>query len=256
MPYPLRGMRVIITVLWLAAIDTIVMLALYLQSVRGGDARHPRTARSARISCRPLRRCASAMWRRARGGAEDSPGSDGSQMFCRTFLRQHARNSGSSGVSRGARYLGWSRFCCPSSWLSSSPSDQTPELILEVLLLVAFTPPFMAAFVAATTARSGATTSDAHGLSPFIATRPLTNGSLIAARMKAMIRSALAAWMLVLVATPLALRLSGAAPVVMERVHRFIEVMGMPRAIAILLWDWRYSSRRRGSSSCRVSTSA
>src|SRR5207245_8187823 len=28
MPYPLRGLRVIITVVWLAAIDTVVMVAL------------------------------------------------------------------------------------------------------------------------------------------------------------------------------------------------------------------------------------
>jgi hypothetical protein len=115
------------------------------------------------------------------------------------------------------------------------PFRHTPELIFEVLLFVAFTPPFMAAFVAATAARPGATASDAYGMTPFIATRPLTNGSLIAAKMKAMIWSTLAAWMLVLVATPLALRFSGAGPVVIERAYRLVEVMGMPRAIAILL---------------------
>jgi hypothetical protein len=113
--------------------------------------------------------------------------------------------------------------------------SHTPELIYEVLLFVVFTPPFMAAFVAATAAKSGATTSDSYGVTPFIATRPLTNGSLIAAKMKAMIWSTLAAWMLVFVATPLALRFSGAAPVVIERAYRFVEVMGMPRAIAIVL---------------------
>jgi len=113
--------------------------------------------------------------------------------------------------------------------------SHTPELIFEVLLFVLFTPPFMAAFVAATAGKSGATISDAYGVTPFIAARPLTNGSLIAAKMKAMIWSTLAAWMLVLVATPLALKFSGAATVVIERAHRFVEVMGMPRAIAIVL---------------------
>jgi hypothetical protein len=77
--------------------------------------------------------------------------------------------------------------------------------------------------------------NDGYGVTPFIATRPLTNGSLIAAKMKAMIWSAFAAWTLVLVATPIALKFSGAAPVVIERAHRLVEVMGMPRAIAILL---------------------
>src|SRR5213596_497656 len=65
--------------------------------------------------------------------------------------------------------------------------------------------------------------------------RPPRNGALIGAKMKAMIWSALAAWMLVLAAIPLALRFSGAAPVVIERAHRFVDVMGMPRAIAIVL---------------------
>src|SRR5947208_14986895 len=32
MPYPLRGLRVIITVLWLAAIDAVIMLAINLKA--------------------------------------------------------------------------------------------------------------------------------------------------------------------------------------------------------------------------------
>ncbi|MCU1229156.1 MAG: hypothetical protein JWO97_2040, partial [Acidobacteria bacterium] len=111
------------------------------------------------------------------------------------------------------------------------PFSHTPELIFEVLLFVMFTPPFMAAFVAATGAKSS---GDTDGLTPFLAARPLTNGALIAARMKAMMWSTLAAWSLVLVAAPIALRLSGAAPVVIERMHRFVEVMELPRAIAIV----------------------
>src|SRR2546423_10289586 len=51
------------------------------------------------------------------------------------------------------------------------PFSHTPELIFEVLLLVVFTPPFMAAFVAATAAKSGATISDSYGMTPFVATR-------------------------------------------------------------------------------------
>src|SRR5437762_12829338 len=42
--------------------------------------------------------------------------------------------------------------------------SNTPDLIYEVLLFVAFTPPFMAAFVAATAAKSRATTSDGYGV--------------------------------------------------------------------------------------------
>jgi hypothetical protein len=233
MPYPLRGLRVIITVLWLVAIDTIVMLALYLKASEAVMlailAPHvPLAYLAARSAVARARRGDVPEWRGrfARAG--------------RTRPRDHFPSS-----ARAQLWFEWRQYgrslpgliaiLLPFELALLFPFSHTPELIFEVLLLVAFTPPFMAAFVAATAARSGATTSDAHGLSPFIATRPMTNGSLIAAKMKAMIRSALAAWMLVLIATPLALKFSGAAPVVIERAHRLVEVMGMPRAIAILL---------------------
>ena len=68
-----------------------------------------------------------------------------------------------------------------------------------------------------------------------IATRPLTNASLIAAKLKATICSTLAAWLLVLIATPLALRLSGTSIMVMDWMHQLIEIVGAPRAIAMVL---------------------
>jgi hypothetical protein len=108
---------------------------------------------------------------------------------------------------------------------------QTPSIVFETLFLVLLTPPIMAAFVAATAGKSG----DSYGVTPLIATRPLTNASLIAVKLKATMGSTLAAWLLVLVAIPLALRLSGAAPLVIERAHRLVEALGMPRAVAIVL---------------------
>jgi hypothetical protein len=109
--------------------------------------------------------------------------------------------------------------------------SQTPAIVFETLFVVLFTPPFMAAFVAATVSKSG----DSHGVTPLIATRPLTNASLIAAKLKAAMGSTLATWLLVLVAIPLALRLSGTAPLVIERAHRLVEAFGMPRSAAIVL---------------------
>src|SRR5439155_26745811 len=103
--------------------------------------------------------------------------------------------------------------------------SDTPVLVVETLLFVLFTPPFMAAFVAATVSKS----------TPFTATRPLTSASLIAAKLRATIWSTLATWLLVLVAIPFALRLSGTAPVVIEWGHRLIEAVGRPRAVAIVL---------------------
>src|SRR5207244_12163804 len=73
------------------------------------------------------------------------------------------------------------------------------------------------------------------GVTPFIATRPLTSASLVAAKLKAATGSTLAAWMLVLVAVPIALKLSGTSPMVIEWNRQLIEAVGTPRAAAIVL---------------------
>ena len=56
---------------------------------------------------------------------------------------------------------------------------------------VLLTPPIMAAFVAATVSRSSPDGSDSYELTPFMATRPLSSASLIAAKLKATIPSTL-----------------------------------------------------------------
>ena len=238
MPYPLRGLRVIITVLWLAMIDAVVMVALNFKA--------PETVMLAILA--PHVPLAYFTARFAVGRARCGEVPDWRGRFARVGRTADALPRPRDHFPSPARaqlWFEWRQYGRSLPWLVAIllPFElallfvfsHTPELIFEVLLFVVFTPPFMAAFVAATAAKSGATISDAYGVTPFIATRPLTNGSLIAAKMKAMIWSALAAWMLVLVATPLALKFSGAAPVVIERAHRLVEVVGMPRAIAILL---------------------
>lgn len=108
-------------------------------------------------------------------------------------------------------------------------------LVFEVLFIVLLTPPFMATFAAATVSKSSAGASASYGVTPFIATRPLTNGDLIVAKLKMTIRATLAAWLLVLLAILLALKLSGTLPIVLERWSRLSEVVGAPRAVVALL---------------------
>jgi hypothetical protein len=93
----------------------------------------------------------------------------------------------------------------------------------------------MAAFVAATVSKANPDGSDAHSLTPFTATRPLSSVALIAAKLKATIWSAVAAWLLVIVAIPIAVRLSGTLPLVIEWMHRLVEIAGRPRAIVFAL---------------------
>jgi hypothetical protein len=102
----------------------------------------------------------------------------------------------------------------------------TPVLVAETLVLALTTPIFMAMFVAATVRRPH---------TPFTSIRPMSSASLIGAKLRAMMRSTLMTWLLVLAAIPPALRLSGTWPLVAERARRLAEVTGTPRAVAIAL---------------------
>src|SRR5207302_1306023 len=77
--------------------------------------------------------------------------------------------------------------------------------------------------------------SDSYGVSPFIATRPVTSAQLIAAKLQMAMGSTLAAWLLVLVITPLALQWSGTWSLVMDRVQRMNDAIGTPRAVVFVL---------------------
>ena len=111
----------------------------------------------------------------------------------------------------------------------------TPVLVFETLCAVLFTPPFMAVFVAATVSKPNLNGSDSYGVTPFIATRPLTSVSLVNAKLKVAIWSTLATWLLVIVTIPLALRISGTSPMVIDWTQKLVEAVGTPRAVVIVL---------------------
>jgi hypothetical protein len=72
-------------------------------------------------------------------------------------------------------------------------------------------------------------------MTPFVARRPVSGNFLIAAKLKVAFASTAAAWAMVVIATPLALRFSGAMPVVGELIDRFIEIFGAARSLFVLL---------------------
>ena len=111
----------------------------------------------------------------------------------------------------------------------------TPWRVFGSLAVVLLTPPIMAVFVAANVSRSSADGSDSYEMTPFMATRPLSSTSLVAAKLAATIRSTVVTWLLVLVAVLLALRLSGASSAVADGALDVIEIAGMPRAVALAL---------------------
>ena len=238
MPYALPGLRVIVTVLWLALIDAVVMVALEYKA--------PEPVMLAILAPHvPLAYLAArfAVARARRGDVPDWRG-----VFA--WLGKIAgvlprRRDHFSSPARAQVWFEWQRhgrslpalvgILLPFELALLFVFSKTPVIVFETLVGVLLTPLFLAAFVAATVSKSNSDGSDSYGVTPFIATRPLTSASLIAAKLKVTIGSTLATWLLVLVAIPLALRLSSTSPTVIEWIRQLIEAVGMPRAVAFLL---------------------
>lgn len=234
--YPLRGLRVIVTVLWLVVIDAVVMVALELKA--------PEPVMLAilapHVPLAYLVACLSVA--RARRG--DVP--DWGKAFARLgrvadVLRR--RRGGFSSPAHAQAWLEWRRYgrSLPALVVILLPFELallfvfrgTPAIVVETLLGVLLTPPFMAAFVAPMAGKSDHPGRDSYGVTPFIATRPMTSASLVAAKLKAALWSTLAAWLPILVAIPIALKWSGTSPMVLEWKRQLIEAVGTPRAVAI-----------------------
>ena len=233
MPYGLPGLRVIVTVLWLAVIDTIVLLALSFDV--------PETVMVAGLT--PLVPLAYLVARFAVGRARrgDVPDWRGLIRGLIARLEQIAvlprRRGHFASPARAQAWFEWQRhgrslpalvgMLLPFELALLFIPGNTAAFVFLILLGVLLTPPFMAVFAAATVGQAN--------LTPFNATRPLTSAALIAAKLKATIWSTLAAWLVVIVAIPLALHLSDTGPMVLERARRVVEAMGMPRAVVALL---------------------
>ncbi len=236
MPYPLRGLRVVVTVSWLAAIAFVALLALELEARETVMlvllAPHlPLAFLVARFAVARARSGSLPDWRQVPAAFD--------------LARRRDRGSRPWTSPAGAQlWLEWRRHgrSLPTLVASVLPFElclffvfrDTPALVLTALAAVLLTPPVLAAFVAAAVHRSSPKASDDYELTPFIAARPLTSAALIGAKLKATILSTLAAWLLVFAAIPLALGLSDNTAVVVDAAHRVVDFVGMPRAAAIV----------------------
>jgi hypothetical protein len=238
MPYGLPGARVVVAVLCLATIDSVVLLALRFQArepvmLAIAAPQVPLAYLAAWFAVARARRGVVPDWR----GAFTWPG--------RIIRFPGGRVAAFATPARAQAWFEWRRhgwslpalvglvlpFELAVLWLAVN----APVLVFTILLCVLLTPPFMAGFVAATVRKPDAGSRDGYGLTPFLATRPLSSLSLIAAKLRMTIWSTLAAWLLVLVAAPLALSWSKTWPVVLDRWHRTVQVMGAQRAAVLLL---------------------
>jgi hypothetical protein len=236
MPYGLPGLRVIVAVLWLAAIDSLVLLAVHFNT------REP-VMLAILAPHVPLAYLA-ARFAVARARRGDLPDWRGRFTPLGIAAARSSRRDRFASPARAQVWFEWRRhgrslpalvgILLPFELALLFVAGDTPKLVFVILLGVLLTPPFMASFVAATVAKSNPYGSDSYGLTPFIATRPMNNAQLVAAKLKATIWSTLAAWLLVLVAIPLALHLSGNGPMVIDRFRRF-ERIGALRVTVMLL---------------------
>lgn len=237
MPYGLPWLRPIVTVLTLSVMEGVVLVALEHKTPEWLMAAGlvPQLALAYLVAREGITRA-------RRGAVPDW--SDAFARLGRIADRLPRRPSPFTSAARAQAWLERRRYgrSLPAAVAMILPFElgllfilrKTPALVLETLFLVLLTPPFMAVFAAASVRKSNPEGADSYGLTPFLATRPLSSASLVAARLKVTIWSTLVAWLLVLVAVPLALKLSGAWPVVIERAHRLTEVVGTPRAVAIV----------------------
>jgi len=238
MPYGLPGLRVIVAVLCLAALDTVVLLAIHYKAterlmVAILAPQIPLAYLAARFAVARARRGDVPDWRGmfARLGqiAEDLPRRrDRFPSPARAQLWFEWRRHGRSLPALVGILL---PFELALLWLAKD----APAFVFEILFLAFITPPFMAAFTAWTVSQPNPQVRDSWGVPPFIATRPLTSAELIAAKLKMAMWSTLAAWLLVLVAMPLALEWSGTWSVVTERARRMNDAIGTPRAATVVL---------------------
>lgn len=238
MPYGLRGVRVIVVVLWLTVIDIIVLLAIHLNAsewmmVAGLVPQLPLAYLAARYAVARARRGDVPDWARA----SERTGRVASTPARR---REHFRSP-----AQAQMWFEWRRhglslpvlvaILLPFELALLFAGTDAPMLVLIILIGVLLTPPFMAVFTAASVRKTNPYASDSLVVTPFLATRPLTSAALIAAKLKAMMLSTLAAWLLVVIAIPVALVWSDTWPMVSDRARAVSGLIGPTRAVVILL---------------------
>src|SRR6266516_4738972 len=238
MPYPLPGLRIIVTVLWLGTIDTIALVAVHFnahESLMLGilAPQIPLAYVVARFAVARARRGDVPDWRSAFGSLAES--AHVSSRRRRHFASPASAQSWFEWRRYGGSLPGWVAILLPFELLLFWAAGDSTSLVSTILAVVLLTPPFVATFAAAPVSDSGSSASESYGMPPFIATRPLTNAELVAAKLKMAIWSTIVAWLVVLITLPLALKLSGTSVLVLDRWHRLRDIMGTPRAAVLLL---------------------
>jgi hypothetical protein len=231
MPYPFRGMRIVVSIGLLVSIDVVVFTAL---------ATKPKESTMLLLLAPfvPLAYLAatSAVGRARRGEVPDW--GVGKRSAPRSVERRDFQSA-----ARAQLWFEWRQFgrSLPLLVAAVLPAGlsllflfrETPAIIVEIVVTSLFVPPFMAIFVAATAGKSSANASESYGITPFVATRPIEDRTLVVAKWKAALLSTLAGWVIVAVAVPVALLWSGTTQPLIDIARNVDTALGRPRAIIL-----------------------
>jgi hypothetical protein len=238
MAYPVPGLRMIVAVLLLVAVGTVGIVAVELKPpeslmVAVFAPQLPLAFFAARAAIVWARRGDVPDWRRA--FARLGQASDALFRSHRSFPSPIRAQVWYEWRHHGRSLPTWVGILLPFELALLFLAGKTSVFVLLTLLGVLLTPPVLAAFVAATVHRASPLGSDANGMATFIATRPLTSSALIAAKLSVAIWSTIATWLLVVVAVPVALGLSGTWPIVVDCARQVRDDIGTSRTVVVML---------------------
>jgi lipid-A-disaccharide synthase-like uncharacterized protein len=238
MPYGWPGVRVIVSVLVLWAIDAVVLVALQFKTrewivVAITLPQIPLAYAVGRVAIARARRGVVPDWSFPAIDSLLSAGRTG--RGARGTRWSAARAQSWFEWRRNGRALpAWVAIILPLELLLLWVAGTSASIAIVVILGAFLTPVLVATFSALSVAKSGPSGS-ADGLSPFIAARPLTDGELLAAKLRMTVRSTLTAWTLVFLAVPIAVYWSGTWPLLADWSRNVARIVGPPRAIVLLL---------------------
>lgn len=234
MPYPLRGMRIAITIGLLVSIDVVVLTALEYKARES-------TMLLLLAPLVPLAYVAafSAVGRARRGDVPDW----GMAGWSAPAVTHSAARRDFRSAARAQLWFEWRQFGrslpllvaleLPVGLSLLFPFRDTPVIVVEIVVASLLLPSIMAVFVAAAAGKSSANASESYGISPFIATRPVEDRALVVAKWQAALLSTLAAWVIVAIAVPVALVWADAAEPIVNIARNVDDALGRPRAIIL-----------------------
>lgn len=234
MPYPLRGMRIVVSIVLLISIDVVVLSALESKARES-------TMLLLLAPFVPLAYVtALSAVRRARRG--DIPDWGTTRRLAPAFPRSAAHRDFPS-AARAQLWFEWRQYgrslpllvaiVLPVGLSLLFLFQEAAVIVVEIVVASLLLPPFLAVFVAAAAGKSSSNASESYGITPFIATRPIEDRALVVAKWRAALLSTLLAWMIVAVAIPVALLWADATEPILEIARNVDEALGRPRAILL-----------------------